>query len=57
MVNKPKGDGLMTVSEFETKEVAPHFFYFQWKQISHFLGIRKGVMTLQVTGRKNLEDE
>lgn len=27
------------------------------EQISHSLGIWKGVMTLQVTGGKNLEDE
>lgn len=28
MVNKPKGDVLMTASELETKEVAPLFFFF-----------------------------
>lgn len=27
MVNKPKGDVLMTASELETKEVAPLFFF------------------------------
>lgn len=27
MVNKPKGDVLMTASELETKKVAPLFFF------------------------------
>lgn len=37
MVNKLKGDVLMTASELETKKVAPLFFfkfYFQWNKLA-----------------------